>query len=94
MVDLVDRKPVEFVHAQFSWLSFDSKGRLDRSAKEKEARLALEAIPPLLEDEDSEQLIDARHLFVKKRYDSEYRWKPTSEIEATILAAIFGGVRK
>ena len=94
VVDLVNRKPVEVVHAQFSWLNFDSKGRLDRSEKEKEARLVMESIPPLLGDEDSERLVDARHRFVKKRYDSEYRWKPTSEIEAAILAAIFGGVRK
>ena len=94
VVDLVNRKPVEVVHAQFSWLSFDSKGRLDRSEKEKEARLAIESIPSLLGEEDSERLVDARHRFAKKRYDSEYRWKPTSEIEAAILAAIFGGVRK
>jgi hypothetical protein len=94
VVDLVNRKPVEIVHAEFSWLSFDSKGRLDRSGKEKEARLALEAIPPLLGEEDTEQLIDARHRFAKKRYDSEYRWKPTSEIEAAIVTAIFGGVGK
>lgn len=54
----------------------------------------MQAIPPLLGEEDSEQLIDARHRFAKKRYDSEYRWKPTAEIEAAIVAAIFGGVRK
>lgn len=94
IVDLVNRRPVEIVHAEFSWLSFDSEGRLDRSEKEKEARLAMQAIPPLLGEEDSEQLIDARHRFAKKRYDSEYRWKPTAEIEAAIVAAIFGGVRK
>ena len=94
VVDLVNRKPVEVVHAQFSWLSFDSEGRLDRSGKEREARLAMESIPSLLGEEDSERLVDARHRFAKKRYDSEYRWKPTSEIEAAILAAIFGGVRK
>lgn len=93
VVDLVNRRPVEIVHAEFSWLSFDSD-RLDRSEKEKEARLAMQAIPPLLGEEDSEQLIDARHRFAKKRYDSEYRWKPTSEIEAAIVAAIFGRVRK
>jgi len=94
VVDLVNRKPVEVVHAEFSWLSFDSKGRLDRSEKEKEARLAMESIPPLLGEEDSERLVNARHRFVKKRYDREYRWKPTSEIEAAIFAAIFGGAGK
>jgi hypothetical protein len=90
VVDLVNRRPVEIVHAEFAWLSFDSEGRLDRSEKEKEARLAMRAIPPLLGEEDSEQLIDARHRFAKKRYDSEYRWKPTPEIMAAIVAAVFG----
>ncbi len=54
VVALVNRRPVEIVHAEFSWLSFDSEGRLDRSEKEKEARLAMQAIPPLLGEEDSE----------------------------------------
>ncbi len=44
VVDLVNRRPVEIVHAEFSWLSFDSEGRLDRSEKEKEARLAMESL--------------------------------------------------
>ena len=93
MVDLVNRRPVEIVHAEFSWLSFDSEGQLDRSGNEKEARLAMEAIPPLLGEEDSERFVDARHRFAKKRYDSEYRWKPTPEIMAAIVAAIFGRAR-
>ena len=93
VVDLVNRRPVEIVHAEFSWLSFDSEGRLDRSGNEKEARLAMEAIPPLLGEEDSERFVDARHRFAKKRYDSEYRWKPTPEIMAAIVAAIFGRAR-
>ena len=90
VVDLVNRRPVEVVHAEFAWLSFDSEGRLDRSEKEKEARLAMQAIPPLLGEEDSEHLIDARHRFLKKRYDREYRWNPTPEIMASIVAAVFG----
>jgi len=90
VVDLVNRRPVEIVHFEFSWLSFDSEGRLDRSDKEKEARLAMRAIPPLLGGDDSEQVIDASHRFAKKRYDSEYRWKPNWEIETAIVEAIFG----
>lgn len=94
VVDLVNRRPVEIVHAEFAWLTFDSEGLLDRSEKEQEAKLVMQAIPPLLGEKASEQLIDARHRFAKKRYDNEYRWKPTPEIEAAIIAAIFGEVRK
>jgi hypothetical protein len=89
VVDLENRRPVEIVHVEFSWLSLDSQGRLDRSEKERETRLAMQAIPPLPGDEDSEQVIDARHRFVKKRYDRDYRWNPTPEIMADIVAAIF-----
>lgn len=90
VVDLVNRRPLEIVHVEYFWLSFDSEGRLDRSEKEKEARLAIQAIPPLLGENNTQQLIDARHRFAKRRYDSKYRWSPTSEIEEAIIAAIFG----
>ena len=30
VVDLVNRRPVEIVHAEFAWVAFDSEGRLDR----------------------------------------------------------------
>jgi hypothetical protein len=89
VVDLLDRRPVEIVHTEFSWLSLDSEGRLDRSGQEDEIRLAMQSISSVLEEDDSEQVVDARHRFAKKRYDHEYRWKPSRAIKAAIAAAIF-----
>jgi hypothetical protein len=89
VVDLVDRKPIEIRHVEYSWLSFDSGGQLDRSEEEKEVRLAMEVLPPISGDE-SLQVIDARHLFARKSYDDRYKWKPSPEIQAALIAATFG----
>jgi len=89
VVDLVDRKPIEIRHVEYSWLSFDSKGRLDRSEQEKEVRLAMEVLPSI-SGEESLQVIDARHRFAKKSYDDRYRWKPSPDIQAAIIAATLG----
>jgi hypothetical protein len=89
VVDLVDRKPTEIRHLEYSWLSFDSKGRLDRSEEEREARLAMEVLPPVSKEE-SLQVIDARHRFARKSYDNKYKWKPSPEIQAAIIAATLG----
>ena len=91
-VDVVDRKPVEIVHVQYSMLAFDSKGSLDQVDRKRKAKLAMDLLPALSGD-DPEQVIDARHRFAKKRYDSEYRWKPSPDIEAAMINAIFGSKR-
>ena len=91
-VDVVNRKPVEIVHVQHSRLAFDSKGRLDQVDRQRKAKLAMDLLPALSGD-DPEQVIDARHRFVKKRYDSQYRWKPSPDIETANINAIFGSKR-
>ena len=90
VVDLIDRKPVRIVHTQYFWLPFDSRGRIDRKAQEKEARLAMEILPPLTPKEDQRRVVNARHLFAKKRYDDDYKWRPAPEIQDAIVDAIFG----
>ena len=89
VVDLVDRKPIEIRHVEYSWLSFDTAGRLDRSEQEKEVRLAIEVLHPV-SGEESLQLIDARHRFARKSYHDRYKWKPSSDIQAAIIAATLG----
>lgn len=90
MLTLVDRKPVEIEQIQYSFLSFDSEGRLDPAEQEKESRLAMEILPPVSTDPHSQQVIDARHYFARRRYESKYTWKPTHEIEEAIVGAVFG----
>jgi len=91
------RKPVKILRISYFVLLFDSEGMIDIVEMEKESRLATEAYPLFtnseLPDGISEfpnGIIDARYLFARKRLNYEYRWKPTREIDAAVVKAIFG----
>jgi len=53
-------------------------------------RLVSEFTSPFTKDESAGKIIDARSRFAKKRYEQEYKWEPTPEIEKAIEAAVFG----
>lgn len=89
-VDLVNRKPVEVLQIQYGYLSFDSEGKLDTAEREEKMRLSVDMVPPVAAGRESLNVVDAEHHFAKKRYDSEYKWTPSREIEAAIVEAIFG----
>ncbi len=91
VVDLINRTPVEILRFEYSFLSFDAEGRIDPTESEKEARLAFEILPPLpfLFDKPTDNVIEARHLFSKKRFENEYKWTPAPRIEDAIVNAVF-----
>ena len=89
VVESKNRKPIEVLKRQFSYLSFDSDGRLMADGDDSEARLAMEMLEPVIADEDR-QVVDARHKFARKRYAREYLWKTSPKIEQAIRRAIFG----
>ena len=88
--EVENRKPVEILRIEYSWLCLDSEGRIDASEQERELRLALEVLPPLPMELHPKRVIDAHHRFAKKRYEDKYRWTPSPEIEAAIVHAVFG----
>ena len=90
MLEVAGRKPLAINRIDYSMLSFDAEGRIDVTEREKEARLAVEAMPPFIEEQRHGQVIDARSHFAKKRYKHEFKWIPSREIEAAIVAAVFG----
>ena len=90
VLEMINRKPAEILMAEYSFLAFDSKGRLDAGEREKVARLAMDTLEPILPGEKPERVIDANHKFAKKRFDDRYIWKPSPEIETAIRRAIFG----
>jgi hypothetical protein len=90
VLDLVDREPVEILRIDYAFLKFDSSGRIDQSEKKKEGRLAMESLSPPGEEQESEHLIDARHLFARKRYKDRYKWKPSPKLESKIIDAVLG----
>ena len=88
VVESINRKPVEILKSQYSYLSFYSDGTLKKGG-EGEVKLAMDMLEPVI-IERAKQVVDARHKFAGKRYAREYRWEPSPEIEASIHKAIFG----
>jgi hypothetical protein len=90
VVDLVDREPTEILRIQYSYLSFDSEGRIDPAEGEREARLLLEILPPEPIIRYPLDFIEPKRSLPKKCHDDEHKWMATPDIEAAIVEAIFG----
>ena len=88
-VELEERKPVRIIRAVYGILPFDSEGRIDAAEYEKEMRLSAEMMPPILADRLSPKIVDAKHKFAKKRFNDQFRWEPTPQIDKSIVEAIF-----
>ena len=74
-------------------LPFDDKGLIDKKEWTRGIRLALEILPSVIGGTHPRQVIDARDQFMKKRYDHEFKWKPSRKIEEEIVAAILSSVQ-
>jgi hypothetical protein len=90
VLELAGRRPVEVIRIEYCLLSFDSKGYLDRSEREKQKKLGASMVAPYGEQTTGGSVIDAKHQFAKKKFADRYIWTPTPEIEAAIFDAIFG----
>lgn len=90
VLEVAKRRPMGISRIVYSFLSFDSYGRIDIAERERETRMALEIVPPINSQDRAARVIDARHYFAKKRYEREFRWRPSPEIKAAILDHIFG----
>jgi hypothetical protein len=90
VLEVENRKPVEIIMVQHSYLPFDSEGRIDAGEMENAASLAVNIVPTLSPDQHDRGVIEARHKFAKRRYDEQYKWTPSTEITMGIVKAIFG----
>lgn len=90
VLETENRKPVAINMIQYAYLFFDSEGRLDATNLEQAARLALDMVPPIASEIRNGRVIDAHHQFAKKRYDDQYKWTPTPELEAALVKAVLG----
>jgi hypothetical protein len=88
-LELAGRQVLAITHIDYFLLPFDSKGQINKKEWEKGMRLGLELLPSLLNDQHTKQIVDARHRFAKRRYEHEFKWKPTRKVEEAIVAAIF-----
>ena len=89
VLEVAGRKPISMNRIDYYMLTFDDQGCLDTAELEKEARLAVEVLPPYIDEEQPRRVIDARIHFAKKRYEHKFKWTPTPEIQAAIVSEIF-----
>ena len=90
ILETENRKPNAIKTIDCGILKFDSKGQIDRNEWLRQARLAIESMPSIIEEPGSSSVIDARGHFSKKRYEHEFKWQPSLKIRKAIEEAIFG----
>jgi len=90
IVELDQRRPVEILRMEYFVMTFDSEGRIDHAERDRESRLAMDVLPPYDVDQENGNVVDARHVFAKRRYDNRYRWTPSPKMERTIMKVVFG----
>ncbi|HEB30601.1 MAG TPA: hypothetical protein ENI15_06965 [Spirochaetes bacterium] len=90
ILEMAGRKPLSIVQIDYNLMPLDAEGRIIREEQEKELRLVFEFTSPFTKDESAGKIIDGRSRFAKKRYEQEFKWTPSPEIEKAIVAAIFG----
>ncbi len=90
VLEVAGRQVQTIRHIDYFLLPFDDKGRVDKKEWTRGVRLALELLPSGLEGMHPKQVVDARHRFMKKRYDHEFKWNPSRKMEEKIVSAILG----
>ena len=88
VLEVAGRQVQTIRHIDYFLLPFDGKGGIDKKEWTRGLRLALELLPSVLEGMHPKQVVDARHRFMKKRYDHEFKWKPSQKMEEGIVATI------
>ena len=53
-------------------------------------QVSIEMIKLSLPEQEANHIINAGYKFAKKRFNREFRWEPSVELEAAIFKAIFG----
>jgi len=89
-LNLENRKPVEILGIGYHILTFGSEGKIDANEPQSEMRLWVDQLPNGTATRTNLKIVDAKPLFLQKRYNNRYNWKPTLEIEEAILKTIFG----
>jgi len=84
------RRVLAIRNIDYLWLSFDDKGRINKKEWEKGMRLGMELLPFIPDKEHPKQVINAQHRFAKRRYEHEFKWKPSRKVEEAIVTAILG----
>jgi hypothetical protein len=88
-LQVAGRQVLSIRNVDYFLLPFDDKGRINKKEWEKGMRLGMELLPPSFNKGNSKQIIYASHRFAKRRYEHEFKWKPSRKVEEAMMAAIF-----
>ena len=89
IVETENRKPNKIIRIEYSYLFFNSKGYLDTQEMDREMRLGINMVPPIMDDGKNPTVINAEYKFAKKRYTERYLWTPSNELEVAVVDAVF-----
>mgnify|MGYP001197104968 CR=1 FL=1 len=92
ILEVAGRKVLGVRHIDYFMLPFVGTGRIDKKKWTWRLRVALESPPSVLKGVYPKQVIDARHRFMKRRYDREFKWEPSREVEEAIVAKGHAGL--
>jgi hypothetical protein len=87
-VEVAWRRVLSIRNVDYFLLQFNDKGRIDKKEWEKGLHLGMELLPSLHDEQYPQQVINAQHRFAKRRYEHEFKWKPSRKVEEGIVAAI------
>ena len=87
-LEVAGRQVLTISHIDYFLLQFNDKGRIDKKEWEKGMRLGME-LQPSLHKQYPQHVIDAQHRFAKRRYEHEFKWKPSPKVEDVIVKAVF-----
>jgi hypothetical protein len=87
-LEMAGRRVRAITNIEYSLLQFNDKGRIDKKEWGKGMRLGMELLPSILDEEHLKKIINAQHRFAKRRYEHEFKWKPSRKVEDAIVAAI------
>jgi len=90
ILEAAGRKVEAIRNIEYSLFQFNDKGQIDRREWEKGMRLGMELLPSILDEERPKKVIYAQHRFARRRYEHEFKWKPSRKVEEAIVAAVFG----
>jgi hypothetical protein len=94
VLEYENRKPVDVLRVEYSYVKFNADGKLDQQMFEEVKKLGTDMLPPVEKDRSNPNLINAQSTFAKKQFHDKYTWNPTPEIQNQIAKSIFGNALK
>ncbi len=89
ILELENRQPISIARIVYGYLQIDSEGKVDKEFLEKEGQVAVSMMPSIPFPGESETVVYARDRFAKKRFNDEFTWTPSFELEQDIIEKSF-----